>query len=357
MAKSVKKIKIQEACGNQLTVPPATLEWSAGETKNSDELMKKKYEDYVAIKKQEVQETEELEDLMSNDLLSFNRVLDSFDEIYDQDLVNAFDDLKPIEARQKEIYEGEDEEESEEELPKLKTYHREVKDNDKIRKGISKKSANNRSPSSEPPFIRGQLQSAGISPIQKEPMSDASLLAFNPHYGAPKDVLKTPSRNFLEPAMRVDDGDRAEVLPEIDSSNAKNPSDIQTFEQIRNDLKIIRVAERTLIYAVVKSKEADHNVLCKIRCLGGIAFGGYARDSSTDSFIVECVEYRHLGTVPFGFKISMPKTGSWMMDIPIPEKVLEKSLTPPQRKALVEMREKYPFPKFDIFYLQMSLSN
>ena len=161
----------------------------------------------------------------------------------------------------------------------------------------------------------------------------------------------------LQPSFIVDDSDRDEILPEIDSCSTKNMADLQIFEQVRNEFKVTRVSERTLVYAVVKNKSADKNAIVKIRCFGGIAFGGYARDSSSDSFIVKCVDYIQLGTIPFGYKISMPKTDSWEVQVPIPENVLEKTLTPPQRKALSDFREKYPSKNFEISYLQMTISH
>ena len=53
----------------------------------------------------------------------------------------------------------------------------------------------------------------------------------------------------------------------------------------------------------------------------------------------------------------MPKTDSWEVQVPIPENVLEKTLTPPQRKALSDFREKYPSKNFEISYLQMTISH
>jgi hypothetical protein len=160
---------------------------------------------------------------------------------------------------------------------------------------------------------------------------------------------------YLPPSAKIEEQERGEILPEIDSDTARNASDQQVFETIRESIKIVRDAERTLIYAVVKSKDDTKNVLCKIKCQGGTAYGGYAREASSDSFIASCVTFINLGTVPFGFRIMMPHVGNWSSQIPIPEKVIEKSLTPDQRGLLLKTRQDYPSDAYEISYLQMTI--
>lgn len=162
--------------------------------------------------------------------------------------------------------------------------------------------------------------------------------------------------NYMEPAVRTEMED-CDVLPELESSEAKLPSDIEQFDDVRTGLRIIRQAERTLVYCIVVDKQNEKNVIAGLRCYGGVAFGGYARDVSGDAYLVECVQSVHLGTVPFSFRLEMPKAGNWNVDIPIPEKVLEAAFAPAQRKTLSDLRDRFPEDRYEFQYLQMLMAN
>jgi hypothetical protein len=169
--------------------------------------------------------------------------------------------------------------------------------------------------------------------------------------------LEPSSVPYLEPSAKIEvDYDR-EILPDLESVDAKLPSEIEMFSQVREDIRIFRTGDRTMISAVIVDKQEDNNRAVSIRCYGGIAFGGYVRDCSGDAYLIECIDYVHLGAIPFSLRIEIPKAGNWGVNIPIPEKVLMSSFAPSQLKAISDLKEKYPEDKFDINYLQMLLAN
>lgn len=172
--------------------------------------------------------------------------------------------------------------------------------------------------------------------------------------GSPKVATKS-SIKYMEPILK--DYEDADLLPALEESQANLPIDIEQFEEVHNGLNIIRVSERTLIYCIVVDKKNEENVVANLRCYGGIAFGGYARDVSGDAYMVECVQAIKLGSIPFSYKLKMEKVGNWSTKIPIPEKVLDMVFSPSQKKTLMELRERFPSERYDIHYLQMSQIN
>jgi len=194
------------------------------------------------------------------------------------------------------------------------------------------------------------LSSVAKAPKQRVKSVVRGTYTAKPYYG---EELPPP---YMEPSARTD-VEQGELLPELESSDATIPSDIEMFDNVRNDIKIHRTNERTLVYAIVVDKKSEKNRAASIRCYGGVAFGGYVRDCSCDAYLIECVDNVHLGGIPFSFRLSVPKSGNWKANIPIPEKVLESAFAPSQRKTLSDLREKYPLESFDIHYLQMLLAN
>lgn len=161
----------------------------------------------------------------------------------------------------------------------------------------------------------------------------------------------------VEPSEKVIMEGNADSLPELADKEAKLPQDVEMFDNVRGGLRIIRTSDTTNIYAYVVDKKGEDNKFGGVPCRGGVAYGGYAYDRSQDACLVECVQAVDLGSLPFAFKLQMPKCGTWCVECPIPEKVLEKSFTPPQRKKLAELRDRFPAERYDIHYIQMLNSN
>jgi len=209
-----------------------------------------------------------------------------------------------------------------------------------------------------------------IRPTAESPFSTSDLSEHPAGYDFSSPLMGRTRRSsyesakFLDPSpyteeMKAVFGENVvgEILPPLESNEATNPTDCEMFDAIREHLKIYRIQERTIVYAVVVSKELEQNESSAIRCYGGVAFGGYARDATRDAYLVNCAEYISVGTVPFALQVAMKKVGDWKIKIPIPEKVLEKAFTPQQRKLMQMYREKYPAEKYDIHYLQMLGAN
>lgn len=311
----------------------------------------KKYEDYVAIKNKEQDEIQDIANLMETEVQWDSDVVwtSNMDFVSKADSVTTSPEKPPNVLKLKKVkttdpVQGES-------LQGLKTFASEISYAASI-----EISSNYENLSYEVGYSPAEVKL--VAEQDSHPLHRSADVFFTPTktkrgYGVP---VKKSSAQFLNPSKKVIE-EYSEIMPEVDSDATKNPTDIEMFSWVRDGFKIIRTAERTLIYAVVKSNDLTKNTAGQIKCCGGIAFGGYARDAANDTFLVECVEYVNLGSVPFGFRLEMPNCGSWYTEIPIPEKVLDKALTPTQRKVLSDLYEKYPSETHEVFFLQLSVSN
>jgi hypothetical protein len=149
-------------------------------------------------------------------------------------------------------------------------------------------------------------------------------------YSSPKKKKKVIVRNAWSdiPVEKTYEPSRME---EVELMGALTPSDNEEFDDVKDAMQILRSTERTIVFAIaVDKKNEDNNVMSSIRCNGGTAFGGYARDAARDSYIVQCVEFLQLGSVAFSYVVTMPSAGNWQVKVPIPETVLEKYFNPQQ---------------------------
>jgi hypothetical protein len=144
--------------------------------------------------------------------------------------------------------------------------------------------------------------------------------------------------------------------PELIAEEASSltPSDVEDFDDLRSSFVLSKSMEKTLVFAIVNDKKnEDENLVSAIKCFGGVPFGGYAYDRSRDSYIVKCINFLQVGNIPFSYVLTMKNVGDWQVKVPIPEIVLEKYLTPRQRKTLNEYREKWPTPRYEVQLIQM----
>jgi hypothetical protein len=157
---------------------------------------------------------------------------------------------------------------------------------------------------------------------------------------------------LLQDIQRVFEEEQQNAREKVVSVSEKHHQ--EAAEGIRESLVIEPVDGKTVVVAVVIDTENQHhNVPKHIHCQDGIGFGGYVRDVPKDAYIVDCVDYVTLGTIPVCFNVSLPHTGGWKMPLPMSDKVIEKLLPPYYKRTLKVLREKYPKPKFEVHYMQM----
>ena len=130
------------------------------------------------------------------------------------------------------------------------------------------------------------------------------------------------------------------------------PSNENDVDMIRQSLVIERVAERMRIIAIVIDKESSSgNDINLIKC-NGDPLGCHGYDAQHDGYYVNCASHIDLGPIPVAYRIK----GQGSIDnnniIALPNELIEKYLSPNQKKSLKLFRDKYPAPRFSIEYMQ-----
>lgn len=160
-------------------------------------------------------------------------------------------------------------------------------------------------------------------------------------------VLKKIKEEMFKPESFKTDS-LVEVAEEIPLSNEDD------IELIRKSLVIQRSGERLRIIAVVIDRE-DHrsNELSSIRC-GGDPLGCYAYNTVTDTYYITCMTYQDLGPISVSYRLQTAiGVESYSNNlIALPDEVVEKYLSPSQKKNLKSLREKYKSPRYSIHFMQ-----
>lgn len=198
-----------------------------------------------------------------------------------------------------------------------------------------------------------------IPPMEEDPLASTGVGVPNPSltsFGQKQPKRRATSRKakWDIPVDRTYIPDPCPFEPYEEVTGAMTPSDSEDFDNVREAIKVLKSAERTIVFAIiVDAEDEERNMVSAIRCAGGTSFGGYAHDVSRDAYLVQCIEFHQLGAVPFSLVLTMANIGTWQVKVPIPESVLEKHFAPSQKKALDVLRERYPTPRYEIHFMQM----
>jgi hypothetical protein len=128
----------------------------------------------------------------------------------------------------------------------------------------------------------------------------------------------------------------------------------ELVEEIKDCLDFEVKEDKTIVYALVVDNEKGNSQVV-IPCQNGYSLSGYAKvkDTIQDCYLMEGVEHVSLGTIGFSVCISLQKTSGWSVPIPIPDRIVEKFITPYHRRIVKELKSKYSKPRFTIHYVQM----
>ena len=131
------------------------------------------------------------------------------------------------------------------------------------------------------------------------------------------------------------------------SGNNKNLRDV------KSSIEVFLEEEETFVVAVAVSKNENYNKICRIKC-DGIAIGGYAYDSNSDTCYVEGCDYISLGLIPFSFTMKIKGASRYQISIPLPESVIKRSLDVGQKRLLKKFSSKFSKDRYKIDFFQMT---
>jgi hypothetical protein len=155
--------------------------------------------------------------------------------------------------------------------------------------------------------------------------------------------------------LRTKEPDKFNFLDEIKQSmddETPLPSNIDDVDIIRNALIIERVPERMKIIVVAVDTEVNSgNDINLIKCEGE-PLGCYAYDAKHDGYLVSCAGYTDLGSVSVAYRIKSQGSLDNNNIIALPDELVEKYLTPNQKRTLKAFREKYATPRYAVQFMQ-----
>lgn len=124
---------------------------------------------------------------------------------------------------------------------------------------------------------------------------------------------------------------------------------------VKSQLELIRRSEHTyvIVLAVHNNLASSSNVVRKVPTRRGIPIGGYVHDSTNDCYLVRCVDMVILGYVPISFKMQLKGLASWAVDVPVPETILRRHLSPTQRNELKKFMNNFENIDVSFEFIQM----
>lgn len=129
----------------------------------------------------------------------------------------------------------------------------------------------------------------------------------------------------------------------------------ETVKLVKDNVTIEASIYRTMIFLVIKDTVDSNNQPIAIPCSNGYGTSGYAnvRDINEDCYLLDGVEKCSLGSIPFSVKLSVPNSGGWKVDLPMPDKMVERYIAPFFRRQLKDYRQRYPKPRYEWHYFQI----
>lgn len=171
---------------------------------------------------------------------------------------------------------------------------------------------------SDPSFLENIKASFVSGPIDEETIEVSN-------------IMPEPVKNLEENVQSVNDDD---------------------IDIIRKSLDIIKSSERIRIIVIAINKlDAYANEVTTIKC-NGDPLGCYAYNSVQDCYYINCVSYVDLGPISVSYKLKTPVGVDASSIIALPEEIIEKYLSPVQKKNLKSFREKYKAECYNIQFMQ-----
>lgn len=121
----------------------------------------------------------------------------------------------------------------------------------------------------------------------------------------------------------------------------------------------------TSVFLIISYLDEKRNEIIKLRCRELLSLNGYKSDTSVkpcnggyvydcvnDSYVVNCIDFKDLGLIPFYFKLKLPGVGMWESIVPMPEKMLLRVLDKERKGVYDKYRQYYPAEEFCFNFIQ-----
>jgi len=137
------------------------------------------------------------------------------------------------------------------------------------------------------------------------------------------------------------------------------------FKDLKSKLQLIKVDSPTRVILLIVHKDESKNDITRLNCrnlipLSGypvgsknIPVGGYVYDAVNDSYLVNCIDFFNVGTIPFSYKIKLDNVGVWTVHVPLPEIIITRYLAEEDLRSLNMFKSYYCYEhEFDFNFIQ-----
>ncbi len=112
----------------------------------------------------------------------------------------------------------------------------------------------------------------------------------------------------------------------------------------------------TTIIALAISEDYSRNSIHAINCKKGKSLNNVIYDATRDVYLVECLDYHHVGGIPLSFYLEIEGILGFHINIPMPESTFKKYLTLNDKKQFDIWKESFNSKTVKFQFLQITHS-
>ncbi|CAE7860222.1 unnamed protein product [Symbiodinium microadriaticum] len=111
------------------------------------------------------------------------------------------------------------------------------------------------------------------------------------------------------------------------------------LKDLKHKLEIVQEDDGLDVVVIAINKDIDANVPLSVPALSGDPINANVHDMVKDFYYVEGYSYYQLGYIPVNYKLCIKTTHDWMVDVPVPMKVIERYLEQDRLNDFVEWKK------------------
>jgi len=140
-------------------------------------------------------------------------------------------------------------------------------------------------------------------------------------------------------------------------NSAPRDLELRAAKTVHKSLVVETSDSASYIIVVAVCVDSNKNFINRITCKKGVPIQGYIYDSQTDSYLIECADFFHLGFIPVSYVVKQNGIYAWEVHVPMPESIIKRHLLPQQKKELQNFKKHFNSKEYMISYVQMVFPN
>lgn len=125
------------------------------------------------------------------------------------------------------------------------------------------------------------------------------------------------------------------------------------FNSLKSDLCISTLDScGTYVVLVATSPVKEANQPVRLSCKNFVPLGGLVYDTQSDSYLINCFDLFHIGTLPMALVATVRNCPNWSSNLPLTERMIKKLLSTKQKKEVKKFISIFN-KDFIFYYVQM----